>query len=399
MVKPIHFLLANVFASDFARGIVRVALGWVVLEQHGAAGLSLLVLITSMGQFFGSMIAGHFTDNVDRKSVAVFTTSLSALGVFALAFISGLPDTPLVLLCLLSAAVHFALSIMDNATRTLIPAIVEDEQIEKANAQFITVGEVGFFVAPLLAGYWTAFFGPEGVLAVGGVIALIGAAGFLGVSNTRTDAASIEVIAEGEASQKLNVLEHRWLCFGVAIAMTANLFLVPISYVLAPVVIEIKGLTAVELGYFYAAMSVGFASVGFLSAERISAFRGSRQMSVAICLAAITYLAIIFFQYVLVVILCGILAGFFLARFEVAWKATIQRKSPTRILGRVYAFSSWTSFAARSAGVFMVGLAISSLSPQLIVALLVAATLTIVPIISFFEHRNWHVPKTTGRGY
>ncbi|MEP4195806.1 MAG: MFS transporter [Aliishimia sp.] len=386
MLKPINYLLANVFASDFARGIVRVALGWVVLEQHGASGLSFFILITSLGQFLGSMLAGHVTDRNDKRKVASIVTSISAVAILGLAGISNESGHSLTLVCSLSAAVHFALSIQDNATRTLIPSTVGTQSIENANAKFITVGEVGYFVAPLLAGYWTTYFGPSGVLAIAAFVAIVGALAISAIPTSHEDRRNHAQPVTHEYPTKLNILKYRWLYLGAALAMIANVLLVPISYVLVPIVIESNGLSAVELGYFYAAMSLGLATVGALNAEKFGASLGAWQMPVFVCFAALTYIGTLFFQYVVIIIICGAFAGFFLAKFEVSWNAIIQRESPPSLLGRIYAFGSWTSFAARSLGVFWVGILIANMTPTMVVTMLIAMAVTIIPIIAIVQN-------------
>jgi len=386
MLKPINCLLANVFASDFARGIVKVALGWIVLEQHGAAGLSFFILITSLGQFFGSMFAGHVTDRNDKKKVAFVVTSISAVGILGLAGASNSSGHSLILVSSLSAAVHFILSIQDNATRTLIPSTVGTQGIENANAKFITVGEVGYFIAPLFAGYWTTYYGPSGILVAAAFVAFAGALAISGIPPSHEDLDACENSVMQEGRVKLKIFEYRWLYLGAALAMIANFLLVPISYVLVPIIIEGNGLSAVELGYFYAAMSLGLATVGFLNAEKLGASLGTWQMPVFICLAALTYVGTFFFEYVMIIIVCGAFAGFFLAKFEVSWNAIIQRESPPNLLGRIYSFGSWTSFAARSLGVFLVGIMITGMNPTIIVTLLIITAVTTIPIIALVQN-------------
>jgi len=361
-------LLANVFAINIARGMARVALSWVMLQRFGAFGLSAVVLSMSVGQFLGSLSAGYLTDRLNRRKVARETSWISG-AVFALVEVDFLNrHDGLFPICVLVFIIYILLSVHDNAARTLIPSIVSSgDDIERANGHFITTGEVGSFIGPAITGLLIGFYRAEIVIILA-VACCIVAAMAMGGLDPKGDAHRFQCEKREAAAESLTIgffIANAWLVFGLLLAVLANIFIVPISLVLVPLRINEVGFGAVELGYFYAALSAGFAAAGLLGMRDLWSRLGELRLGAFLAAGSGIYGLTSYFHILPIIVICGLGAGFFLAKFEIGWNSLMQSRIRANMIGRVYGLGSWTSFAGRTIGVSAVGMVASVSSVQI----------------------------------
>lgn len=365
----VPLFLGNVFATDFAQGAARVALSWIVLQQHGAASLSLIVLVMALGQFSGAFIAGHFTDRFSRRTIAALTNWISSAGLFGIAVVLFRGNAQVYYIAPLTFATYLALAVHDNAARTLIPEIVPPGNLRRVNGLFVTLGEVGYFIAPLAAGWIIEGLGGGAALCLTASACVV-AAVLVRIIPLR-DRAEVSAAVEVAPPPRLKLaffLQNQWLLTGLCAAVSANLFILPISNLLIPIRVSEVGFGAAELGYFYAALSAGFASAGLARMPRFSSVAESVQLALYISGAALIYVLTYFFDFLPVIFVCGFFAGSLLVVFEVNWNAIMQERTPSSLVGRVYGVSSWLSFVGRSVGVALAGWAVGGLGTQFVIS-------------------------------
>ncbi|MDT9000908.1 MFS transporter [Paucibacter sp. APW11] len=378
MTKPWAFL-ASIFATDFAGGGARVAICWIVLKGYGGAGLGLVTLLITVGQFFGSLAAGHLTDRFNRKRIAVFTNWLGA-GLFLLTAI-GLSQgaQPLSNLAILAFLIYTNLAIHDNAARTLIPRIESSLELREINGYILTLGEIGYFIAPVLIGLTLDKFGAEIALSITAGAYFI-AGSLFSLTRFRTTNQD-NPTTDCEQTQGLSTKffkKNYWLINGIYAAAIANFFILPISTLLIPIKLERLGASAADLGYFYAALSLGLGLAGLSKIPKITGFSEGALLHFYITLAAAIYLLTYFFSTTWVVYLCGFFAGFTLALFEITWHSTLQELTPPNLLGRIYGVNSWMSFGGRSAGMAVASWAATSFEVQPTIAASIACLFMLV---------------------
>jgi hypothetical protein len=364
------WLLTHVGILAFAWGSARIALVWFAIERFGNAGLSLVILTISVGQFVGAFVAGQLTDRMDKRSVAVHSSWLSGLGlaVFALCMHVGVATVYAVLPILFLS--YVAMAIHDNAARTLIPQIAQGANLEAVNGRFVTLGEVVYFAAPLAAGWAVELFGGKAVLIASCALAALAASVAARVRLMAGLSAASPPSAKSIRGLSVKfVVDSKWLLGGLTAATLANLLLVPINTVLVPLRITDAGLGPVQLGYFSAAISAGMAVGGLIKPPRLGSVSTNTRLAVFLGLSLPFYLLIGSFSGTAGVVACGIAAGAALCLFEVAWNAVMQERSPTHLLGRIYALGSWLSFAARAVGVAVSGAVVAHFGASTAIAL------------------------------
>lgn len=382
-------LLANVFAIDLARGMARVALSWLMLQRHGAAGLSAVVLAMSVGQFLGSLLAGYVTDRGDRRTLARESSWICGVGFALVGILLGSGSDSAITVCALVLLIYALLSVHDNAARTLIPSIVPRDGIERANGHFITAGEVGSFVGPMITGWLIGAYRADAVIVMAAGGCLIAALAINGLGHAARQRHTPEATLPAPGRLTIGYLRaNGWLVFGLLLAVLANILLVPISLVLVPLRIKEVGFGAVELGYFYAALSAGFAAAGLLKLGDLWGRLGDARLAAFLAAGSAVYTLTFFFHILPVILLCGLGAGFFLARFEIGWSSLIQDRTRADMLGRVYGLGSWTSFAGRMIGVSGAGLLVAGAGVQVVTfALIMALLVTVVVLVAVTQTR------------
>lgn len=352
--------LGHTAVLSFAMGVARVALAWTILERFGEAGLSLVVLLISCGQFGGALLAGNVTDRYDRKGVAAIASLASGGALLVSAALLSAGAGSIQAIAPFVCVTYFILAVHDNAARTLIPDIVEKGALRRLNGLFISIGEVAFFVAPVVAGSMVEVLGGGTTLVAAAALSSIAALLMMRIpirAERRAEGgASAMAGTERVGLQMLS--ENRWLVTGLLAAAATNVFIVPINTLLVPIAIRNSGFGPVELGYFYSALSVGMAIGGVLKTRTLGWLPGHQQLLLWVAISVPPYFLVANFENVLAIIACGLLAGTALCIFEVCWSATMQERTPSNLLGRIYGLGSWTSFAGRATGVALAGLVI-----------------------------------------
>lgn len=157
-----HFAASVI--SNLGDGVSILAFPWLAsLLTRDAFLISLVVSAGRLPWFLFALPAGVWTDRLDRRRLMVRADIIRmflTLGVVALIFSAGhlpLPkgssSMPILTLSLLAFLLGTAEVLRDNAAQTLLPAIVEEADLERANGQMWSAEQVmNQFVGPPLAG-------------------------------------------------------------------------------------------------------------------------------------------------------------------------------------------------------------------------------------------------------
>lgn len=166
--------LVSAAAANLGDGLMTVALMWLASSvTREPAAIALIGLANRLPWLLLSLPAGVIVDRVDRRRLVVAMdvvrcATVLALGLVVVTVQSGLPspaeltagaDAPAAaglligLLALSSLVLGCAEVLRDNAAQTLLPALVERPQLEKANARLWSAEiSANQFVGPPLGG-------------------------------------------------------------------------------------------------------------------------------------------------------------------------------------------------------------------------------------------------------
>ena len=155
--RDFRLLFAGQSISSLGSTFQAAALPWMILSQHGSAlDLTLTLLALTLPQSLLTLIGGVFIDRFDARSIMIVADCLRVLTAGALALVAKNVLAHLWLMWFILALHGIGTAFFAPAAQTIAPFLVEEADLESANA--LTSGmtqigaSVGFFaIAPLLS--------------------------------------------------------------------------------------------------------------------------------------------------------------------------------------------------------------------------------------------------------
>ena len=354
-------LLGGVAISDLGDGFTAITILWLATQlTNDAFLLSLITTILRLPWLLFSLPVGVVLDRVSRKQLMVGVSSARIITVagLALAIFLNFASLPLLLV------VAFVLGCLDvgfdSTAQTLVPALVEREQLERANgqlstAQLITNDIVGRPIGGLLIGF--GFFLPllmDAGTAFIALLLLINLRGDFRVINPATPQNFWSDTAEG-----FKLVWHQptlRLLAVLSIGVT-----IPYAAVLASQVFfvqEVVKLDATGYGLLLSVAVVG-SVLGSQYVAQIKKVFGVRKTligslaGIGLCLGAVG-----FSSAWLVVGSLYFVTAFFVVISSITRLSLLQLLTPTHLLGTVGGVFRFLSWGMSSVGMLAGGLVV-----------------------------------------
>ncbi len=130
--------------------------------RYGVGSAVSVLLVAQVVPQLGGPVAGAVVDRFDQRSVL----RLCEVGRAAIVAVIALTLPPLPLLALLVAANGLLATTLRPAGRSVLPALVEPDDLGRANAAVATGANLGLALGPFLGGAMTSLIGVPGALLV-----------------------------------------------------------------------------------------------------------------------------------------------------------------------------------------------------------------------------------------
>lgn len=353
--------------SNFGDGIAGVAYPWLASAiTRDPVQIALIGVATRLPWLVFSLPAGVITDRADRKrliaAMDVFRLAITLLVAFFVVMVSddlldpsaatgtaGGRASHLLVLYASALAFGFAEVLRDNAAQTLMPALVDTAQLERANGRLWGAEMVmNSFVGPPLGGLLIAvafalpFFANAATFAISAVL-ILSLAGSYRASGTATSGVRrsfrVEIVEGVKWLWQHSLLRTMAIVLGVMNAMS---MMALSTYVLF--VQEILGLEAASFGVLLSAGAVG-GVIGSLLASRVSQRIGpGSSLFTAIALSSATLAITGSTSSAVLVWAMFVIQSFAGVLWNVITVSLRQTIIPDRLLGRVnsvYRFFAW----------------------------------------------------------
>ena len=388
-------LFASATAANLGDGLMSVALVWLASAVSRDAMLIALVGVAGrIPWLVFSLPAGVISDRFDRRTlvgsmdVCRFVV-VAALGLLVLRYQSGLPTPeqlaagapepssgPLLVtaLCVASLLLGCAEVLRDNTAQTLMPSVVERDQLEKANGRmWASETTMNSFVGPALGGVLITvalalpFLLNAGLLAVSAALVFALAGGFAAKGGEPTGVRT-RIDWRREIAEGFGWLWNHRLIRTLAILLGLLNLLSNVAF--ATSVLFAQEVLGLFEGWQFALATTGFALgavIGSLLAERITkGLSPGTALLVSIVGMGVSLLAMALLPWAAAFWICGVAEGVFVVLWNVITVSLRQRLIPDRLLGRVnsvYRFFGWGTIAIGTAlGGVLVGLGETFLS-------------------------------------
>ena len=385
-------LFSSSAAANLGDGVMSIAVVWLASAlTRDALAIAAIGLLSRLPWLVFALPAGVIADRVDRRRLVgwmdvVRFALVAGFGLMVLAQQDGVP-TPeqlaagaappasapllLALLGLLALLLGFAEVLRDNTAQTLMPAVVEKHQLERANGRMWGVETVmNNFVGPPLAGVLLGlalalpFLANAGLLAVSAALVFALTGSFQRPAEHRTTG---RIAWRAEIGEGFRWLWRHPLLRAFALLLGGlNLLGALGTVVLVLFVQEVLGLyEGWQFGLVITGMATG-GVLGSLVADRISRrLSPGTSLLAAIAGSGLAFLAEGLATSPLTFWTAGVLGGLTVVLWNVITVSLRQRLIPDRLLGRVnsvYRFFGWGTI---SLGTALGGLLVSAAEPLL----------------------------------
>jgi MFS family permease len=376
--RPFRRLWASTAASNAGDGITRTLLPLLVVAHHpDPVAVAGLTAVNMLPWLLFALPAGVLVDRMDRRRIVLGSNVVRAAALAGAALVLA-QDRPLVLLYALAFVLGIAETLADTAAPAMLPRLVEERHLERANGRLsaaqIVLGETaGPPLAGLLAGLAAA-----AALATGGALYALAALLLLGLvppagtgrAGPQPDGPRPAEARGGGRGGVLNdirqgirfVLRHRALRLTLAASALYGLVFSATFSMLVLLSDRTLGLSGTGYGLLLAAGSLGAVAGSWLvprAADRLPAVRLARWSLAA---SGVAY------------VLLGaapnaVLAGLALAAngvFMMGWNIPVmslrQRLTPEHLQGRVISVSRLCAWGTMPVGALLGGLLAQVLS-------------------------------------
>jgi MFS family permease len=366
--RSYKLLLSATAVSNLGDGVSALAFPWLAtLITRDPVLIALVAFATRLPWFLMSIPAGAIVDRSDRQKLVLRADWLRmALTVAVIGLILTIPAFPplsgemfyILILSGFAFLLGTAEVLRDNAAQTLLPSVVEKDQLETANGQLWTAEQVmGQFVGPPLAGFLIALAVPAPFI----LDALTFAVAALAVAAMQLKQRDIpprrpmrEDLAEGWAWMRAHPMVLR-VAVMLGVMNGASLLGLTMLVLISQ---ERLGLSAFGFGIIMTAGAAGGVTGGLLGPKLIARIGRVAALKLALALFPIAFVAIALTAspYVVAVALFfESLAALLWNIVTVSWR---QRIIPDDLLGRVnsiYRFFGWglTPVGALAGGVIV----------------------------------------------
>lgn len=165
---PFRLFQSAVVSSDLADGVYKIAVPLLALHlTRSPAAVSLVGLAVRLPWLVTTLPAGVLADRWPARTVMRWASAVRLPLVSAVCWLAAVGALPLWLLVVAAFLIGSAGNVVDVAAQTLLPRLVDREQLPRANA---ALQSTQVFLAQLLAP------------AIGGYVAALGSAGGLAVA-------------------------------------------------------------------------------------------------------------------------------------------------------------------------------------------------------------------------
>ena len=403
-------LFASATAANLGDGMMAIAVVWLASAlTRDALVISGIGLLSRLPWLVFTLPAGVIADRVDRRALVAWMDAarfavIGAFGLVVLRYSGGVPtpeelaagaappaNAPLLLGALgaMSLLLGFAEVLRDNTAQTLMPAVVDKTQLERANGRLWGAETaMNSFVGPPLGGVLIAvalalpFLANAGLLAVSAVLMLTLVGSFRPAADPRRGR---RVAWRAEIGEGFRWLWRHPLLRALALLLGGMNMLSSMAFVV--LVLFVQDVLGLYEGWQFGLVTTGVATgavIGSLVSDRI-AERLSPGTSLLVAIAggglataimALSGSAALFW-------VAGVLSGTLIVLWNVITVSLRQRLIPDRLLGRVnsvYRFFGWGTI---SIGTALGGVMVTAAEPllgrewALRAPLLVAAVLTL----------------------
>ncbi|SHH46956.1 MFS transporter [Thermosipho atlanticus] len=397
--------------SLIGSGIQMVAIPLYILDLTGSGtAMGIFTLLGMLPRLLAAPFAGVIGDRWNRKNIMVWTDFLRGILILILAFLAYKGAMGIIILFIVQAIVSVLDGFFGSATVAMLPDIVENEHLRKANSVLGSVNSFSMVIGPALGGIIYGISGIAIVFLLNGISFVVSAISEMFITYEM----------RFKSDQKLNfklfivefkegllfIFRKRELKYLVSFALLINFLLYPLYEVVEPYVLrQVVKFDAQQYGFIQAIFTVGLLVGNVILASFLSKARSKVLMISGIFsqTAMLIVFSIFIFPNILSLyaiweffIITGVIyfvIGFFNTFVNVPVSTNLQLMTPTNIRSRVFASLEVLIQLMIPLGAVLYGFLLDHVPAHLIFLVISLSVLAVSLIFVFISPEEMFEPK------
>ena len=369
--RDFRLLFAGLLASMVGDSIMIIVLAIWVKELTGSSGAAGLTIFFIVAPSLAGPLLGWAVDRVRRRPFLIIANLASALALSPLLLVHDSDDVWLIYTVSVLYGVSFVM--IPAALNGLLKELLEEELLLPANSTLQTVRESMRLFGPLAgAGLLTAFGG--GSVAIIDAVSFCIAATCISLLSLREDKpAPPELHFAGEVAVGVKHVWHDAMLRPTLIALGAVLLAFGFLESLTFAVVQEFGRSPSFVGVVLTVQGIGAIIGGVLSARLVRRVGEINAIITAIAIMAVG-LSLWMLPYLAAVLAGTAVFGLALPVLIVAFMTLLQRRTPSRIMGRVSTAADIILGAPQTLSIAVGAVLVGIVDYRLLVAVITAST-------------------------
>ncbi|WP_078596316.1 MFS transporter [Evansella clarkii] len=335
--RPFIFLFIGGFLAIIGFSMFFMTTSWFVISDLGSArSLGIILIAITVPRILMMAFGGVLADKFKKTTIMFSTSSIQGVLLVIIFLLHHADQLTFAYLIILGFFFGTLDAFSGPAGTSLIPKIVQKNQIKQANAVIQGLGQIGFVIGPVISGSVMEYGGVTTSYLVSAIFVLLSA--FFMFPPFLKEGPVVNTIKQTPFKDLKEgffyVKTSKFLITGILILITLNFFAFGAISIAIPILVETYGGSPINLSYIEAALGVGMlistAVIGMIKIRR-------RGLTSIAGLIATLIVAIAFSQipnlYVLTAL--AFLIGFTMTFVAIPFFTSAQEDTDPRIMGRV----------------------------------------------------------------
>jgi MFS family permease len=390
--KNLGLLLSGQLVSQIGDKFHMLAVAFLVLKTTGSPAKMGIVLFCSVfpGMLLG-FISGAFLDRYSRKAIIVGADVVRGLVVAVICLLFYLETLSFPVLLAAQVLISTCTAFFDPAIPTIIPQLVEREQLPRANSQTQFVSGISTIIGPVLGGLTVAWAGylPVFIINAGSYLFSAGFESFIRLPAFERPASGQTKIVDDIVEGCRYVYRRSSLVIILVMVGVIHFFVGSIEAVVPVLATNLNGGGAQNIGLIQTCFGLGTVLAAlFISLRNIRAREALILFSSVFCiglsLLVISGMHLFGIRIVIPFLFVFLAVGGLIIFAGTSFRSMIQKEVDDRMMGRVFGFVSSVGNISIPLAMLICGILMEYVSHSIILA---ASGLILLPLSIVCYHK------------
>jgi MFS family permease len=381
------FLWLASIVSNFALAVAMLAETWLVINTLGAKEqLGLVMIAGSVPRILLMAVGGVLADRMKRSHIILGSVGLRVLLLFAMIPLLAAGKISMGIMIVFALIYGVLDAFFWPARDALVPNIVANNDLTRANSIMLTTNQIGLVFGPVLGGTMLALFSYEVIFALTGIMLALGliAIAMIDEPPLLLGRARLNMLAELKEGAQYMIQTPVLRALMLVYAAANLLFMGPLGLGVPLVVTDLLQGNASTLSFMQSAFAAGMVLGGLLLTLYPPTQKRLLMITVVIAIEGLLLAFLALATWLPVALGLQVLIGLGVAANNVPMMSLIQHYTDRQKLGRIMSLNSMASMGlaplsyALVTGLFSMHIGVEWVLP--IFGLLLAAMMLIMTL-------------------